>query len=153
MHRRFTGASSLLGMPPTPPPRGWDPARWDRFLQRYALASQARDSGAGLVGQWRDVSKPRKAKDISPQPPGFEAAFEALLGAWLEYRGLAGVLQRAPTEDTPGWTVYRYLPPGEPLVQPGPQWGIAYHGTWWYSMWSVLATGTLLESGGLESGT
>ena len=47
-------------MTSTPPPRGWDPARWDRFLQRYALASQARDSGAGLVVYPKERTRERQ---------------------------------------------------------------------------------------------
>lgn len=120
---------------------------WHREAQE--AAKRGRDGrGEALVNLWRDVSKPWKEGAVEPQPAGCKVDFEPLFMMWLQQRGLSDALQRAA--DYVGWQVYKYVK--EPVVQSHPSWETAYHGTWWYSVWSVLQSGVMLESDDLTLG-
>lgn len=95
-----------------------------------------------LVDIWRDLCKPRKQGTIAPQPRGCKVDFDPLFQQWLAARGLEDSLERV--ENQRGWFVYKYK--REPVVQPEEWWDQAFHGTWWYPVWSMLESGVLLES-------
>lgn len=44
-----------------------------------------------------------------------------------------------------------YINPKQPL-RAGNNWKLAYHGTWFYSLWSILYHGLLLESSNTSAG-
>lgn len=44
-----------------------------------------------------------------------------------------------------------YINPKQPL-RAGNSWKLAYHGTWFYSLWSILYHGLLLESSNTSAG-
>jgi len=116
------------------------------LLRARKEALQGRDTrknGHGLVDLWREASKPRKGGAIQAQPPGCKVDFEHLFSRWLQDRGLANLLRR--NADHQGWAVYRYTA-DKPVVNSGPGWEQAFHGTWWYSVWLILKSGILLES-------
>eukprot|EP00929_Paragymnodinium_shiwhaense_P091588 TRINITY_DN51507_c0_g1_i1.p1 TRINITY_DN51507_c0_g1~~TRINITY_DN51507_c0_g1_i1.p1 ORF type:complete len:405 (+),score=78.47 TRINITY_DN51507_c0_g1_i1:388-1602(+) len=95
-----------------------------------------------LVTYWREVCKPRKGGSIATKPPGSKLDFPDLFEQWLEQRGLGSYLERE--EDQKGWYVYKYTK--EPVIESDDTWETAWHGTWWYALWSVLHTGVFLES-------
>ena len=103
------------------------------------LANQRRGN---LVDQWRKVSKPRRQGAIPAMPRGSRVDFAPLFDQWLEVRNLGDVLERM--EDQRGWYLYKYV--HNPVVRAQDGWEVAYHGTWWYSVWGVLESGVLLES-------
>jgi len=101
-----------------------------------------------LVIQWREVCRPRRAGAVPAQPRGARKDFAALFDEWLKVRGLEGVLVEAGYEK--GWKVYQYTK--DPVVKSQPTWETAFHGTWWYSVWSVLDSGVFLESNDRDKG-
>eukprot|EP00929_Paragymnodinium_shiwhaense_P094316 TRINITY_DN54814_c2_g1_i1.p1 TRINITY_DN54814_c2_g1~~TRINITY_DN54814_c2_g1_i1.p1 ORF type:complete len:617 (-),score=138.68 TRINITY_DN54814_c2_g1_i1:64-1914(-) len=105
-----------------------------------------------LVQEWREASKPRRHGAIARQPRGCKEDFEGLFLEWLQARGLEDALEPAtPSKEPTGWRVYKYK--RETAVQSEPDWEVAYHGTWWYSLWSLLASGgVFLESTNKELG-
>lgn len=109
------------------------------------VASKTRED---LVIQWREVSRPRRAGAIAAMPPGARQDFEPLFREWLQVRGLESALERE--EDQRGWMVFRYK--RRPVVRQDDTWEQAFHGTWWYSVWSVLESGVLLESDDMGKG-
>lgn len=120
---------------------------------------QAADRSRGaLTREWNLTGQaPHKVgpRDSCKAPAGCEQDFPELLQAWLAARGL-GVgdgkqLKRVADEN--GWQVYqRWLPPEvESEVRPGAAsstslWRTAYHGTYWYALWSVMHSGVLAAS-------
>lgn len=117
----------------------------DRLKKARLIAARARDSQKGkdaLVNLWREVSKPRKEGNVPAQPPGCKLDCPMLLEQWFEARGILQYLHRV--EDQKGWAVYKYVK--EPLIKSEPDWEVAFHGTWWYSVWLILHTGVFLES-------
>merc|ERR1712187_299892 len=48
------------------------------------------------------------------------------------------------------WYRYRYVK--DPVITSKDHWETAFHGTWWYSLWSVLESGVFLESNNLDKG-
>mmetsp|Transcript_9190 Transcript_9190/g.23599 ORF Transcript_9190/g.23599 Transcript_9190/m.23599 type:complete len:545 (-) Transcript_9190:124-1758(-) len=116
-----------------------------RVARAAAMANRDRDGRVGaeaLVNLWREVSKPRKGGAIEKQPDGCKVDCPALFDQMFALRGLSDAL--AYDRDEQGWAVYRYT--RSPVVNSTPDWEVAFHGTWWYSVWSVLDTGILLES-------
>eukprot|EP00971_Amphidinium_carterae_P065536 1298730-Amphidinium_carterae.1 len=119
--------------------------------RRSRSASVARGS---LPIEWQELSKPRKRGRILPMSSHVRAEFPY---EWLFVRGLSGVLTRNHEQerieqqnhykgDEKGlrrWLIYDYNRRQEPV---DPTWVQAFHGTWWYSLWSVLETGVMLES-------
>lgn len=103
-----------------------------------------------LVIQWREISRPRGQGAVAAQPAGARMHFEPLFAEWLAERGIADSLERQ--DDDRGWMVFRYT--RNPVVHEGPHatWEQAFHGTWWYSVWSVLESGVLLESDDKDKG-
>ncbi|OLP80856.1 hypothetical protein AK812_SmicGene38682 [Symbiodinium microadriaticum] len=101
-----------------------------------------------LVIQWREVCRPRRAGAVAAQPRGARKDFAALFEEWLKVRDLQGVLVEAGYEK--GWKVYQYTK--DPVVKSQPTWETAFHGTWWYSVWSVLDSGVFLESNDRDKG-
>ena len=90
-------------------------------------------------------------------------SFGEMLQKWLYARGLDKKLRcdafSLPSEDyirslpqlrTASPIIY-YTYTGS-VVQAGEHWDEAYHGTWWYGLWSILESGVLLESNDDEAG-
>jgi len=75
-------------------------------------------------------------------PPGAREDFDLLFAEWQMARNVLDALERV--EDQHGWMVYKYIRPA--VVEPEEHWEQAFHGTWWYSVWSVLESGVFLES-------
>lgn len=107
-----------------------------------AASRDIRKAGIGLVDMWREVSKPSKKGAIPRKPPGCVADFSELFQQWLDHRELSHLMQRV--DDQQGWAVFQYL--REPVIDDKPDWETAFHGTWWYAVWSVLKSGVLLAS-------
>eukprot|EP00418_Pyrodinium_bahamense_P079451 CAMPEP_0179068058 /NCGR_PEP_ID=MMETSP0796-20121207/29811_1 /TAXON_ID=73915 /ORGANISM="Pyrodinium bahamense, Strain pbaha01" /LENGTH=430 /DNA_ID=CAMNT_0020765111 /DNA_START=21 /DNA_END=1316 /DNA_ORIENTATION=+ len=101
-----------------------------------------------LVNQWREVSRPRGAGAVAKMPSGARQDFPLLFAEWLEARSLGDALEHI--EDRRSWAIYRYT--REPVVHTEASWEVAFHGTWWYSVWLVLESGILLESNDHEKG-
>lgn len=117
----------------------------DAVELQLEMAAYSRDhSRENLVEQWREVSKPRRAGAVAKQPRGSKKDFPALFDEWLKVRDLHDSLRRCKAEDQRGWRVYRYT--REPVVKAAASWEQAFHGTWWYSVWSVIESGVMLES-------
>ena len=93
---------------------------------------------------WFNVGKtPQDLADEAPWSHTLKAAITSKNSfRWLQQRGLSNVLQREGNRM--GCQVYKYLK--EPVVQHQPSWATAYHGSWWYLVWSILHNGVLLES-------
>ena len=108
-------------------------------------AQSAEGSRSMLVTKWREVSKVQsrpKDKDSAPGPKASMQDFDVCFRERLMARGLEEHLRRE--EDVDNWAVYRVIT--EPGFQSGDMWVKAYHGTYWYSLWSVLANGMLVAS-------
>lgn len=108
-------------------------------------ASQVKDAArrrVDLVEKWREASKPRREGAIARMPPVAKADFTTLFEEWLQARNLEDTLERV--ENQRGWFVYKYK--RDPVVKAEETWEQAFHGTWWYSLWSVLDCGVFLES-------
>jgi len=122
--------------------------------RRRALHSfqvkEAQRSREDLVTRWREVSKPRRAGAVARQPRGSKLDFEGLFELWLEARGLGASSTLERIDDQKGWAVYRYVK--DPVVIEQPSWEVAFHGTWWYSLWMVLESGVFLESDDRQKG-
>ncbi|CAK9019513.1 Uncharacterized protein SCF082_LOCUS14551 [Durusdinium trenchii] len=120
--------------------------------EQVALVKGALEDAAiareDLVIQWREVCKPRRAGAIAPKSKGSRKDFAPLFIEWLAARGLDDALMEDGYSD--GWKKYRYL--REPKVMPEDNWEVAYHGTWWYSVWLVLHSGVFLESNDRDKG-
>eukprot|EP00971_Amphidinium_carterae_P075835 1498402-Amphidinium_carterae.1 len=128
--------------------------------RRSRSASAARGA---LPIQWQELSKPRKRGRIRPLPSHVRAEFPFLLDEWLFNRGLSGVLSRNHEQERleqqdhykgqekglRRWLIYDYNRRQEPI---DPTWVQAFHGTWWYSLWSVLESGVMLESNAASLG-
>jgi len=110
-------------------------------------ASNARDTRS-LSARWWDESRPRKRGAIRPAPKSSCDNFFALLTDWLKARGLEDALEHK--EDKDGFVVYRYT--RVPLTSEQEGWETAFHGTRWYALWLILASGVLLESDDREAG-
>ena len=117
------------------------------------------------VGRWRELAKPGKRKVIEMAPVDWpiEISFGQMLQKWLYARGLDKKLRcnsfSMPSEDhtasllqlgTASPIIY-YTYTGS-VVQAGEHWEEAYHGSWWYGVWSILESGVLLESNDEEAG-
>ena len=112
-----------------------------------------------LVGRWRKQAKSDKAKkkDIPMVPIDWpiEVAFRQMAQKWLHDRGLDKMLEgqsvsypseeATPSEVGTASPILYYSYKGS-LVQAGQHWEDAFHGTWFYSLWSILEAGFLLES-------
>lgn len=112
-----------------------------------------------LVKKWRAEGKPRKRRSPIPAPMrGAKEAFLRNIKSWLRARGEAGNLQQVPdpvfeeeTEPCGGpWVAFKPIGPG--LVTPKDNWRLAFHGTWFYGLWLILAGGVLLESNDEDAG-
>lgn len=119
----------------------------DALERARAVASESRDPVGrvgvdALVNQWREVSKPRKGGAIACQPAGCKVDFHPLFEHWLAQRDLTRFLEFDREED--GWQVFRYTK--EKIVKEKPRWLVAFHGSWFYSVWSILESGVILES-------
>ena len=108
-------------------------------------AAEARED---LVIQWREVCKPRRAGAVAAQRKGSRKDFASCFNDWLRARNLQDALAEVGYKD--GWKIYRYL--REPKVKSEENWEQAFHGTWWYSVWLVLASGVFLESNDRDKG-
>eukprot|EP00931_Biecheleriopsis_adriatica_P046518 TRINITY_DN26725_c0_g1_i1.p1 TRINITY_DN26725_c0_g1~~TRINITY_DN26725_c0_g1_i1.p1 ORF type:complete len:458 (+),score=105.73 TRINITY_DN26725_c0_g1_i1:85-1458(+) len=108
-------------------------------------AAKARED---LVIQWREVSKPNKQGAVQKKPKGAREEFAPCFEEWLIARGLSLDLEEAGYKQ--GWKVYRYVK--EPVVRSDETWEVAFHGTWWYSLWMVLSSGVFLESNDRDKG-
>eukprot|EP00971_Amphidinium_carterae_P006872 135633-Amphidinium_carterae.7 len=120
---------------------------------RSRSASVARGNKAGL---WQEEAKPRRRGKPKPLPSRAHAEFPLLLDAWLYARGLTGALYRNVTQEAAEqrahvlgkelglrrWFIYDYVN----AQDVPPHWVPAYHGTWWYALWSLIESGVLLES-------
>ena len=109
-------------------------------------AMDRRINDVWLISYWRLVAKPRRAGHIPAQPESATAAFGPLFQEWLRQRGLTSTLEATSVGDPHGWIQYRYTPLGDQAVRAGPRWEQAFHGSLWYSLWSTLESGVLLES-------
>eukprot|EP00971_Amphidinium_carterae_P205824 4084765-Amphidinium_carterae.1 len=120
---------------------------------RSRSASVARGAKAGM---WQEQGRPRGRGKIPPQPSQVRAEFQFLLEEWLYARGIAGCLTRKVAQEAREqeahelgsqfglrrWQIYDYAH-GNDIP---PHWVPAYHGTWWYALWSILQEGVLLEA-------
>lgn len=133
-------------------PRAEDAATVDDGAGSCPVKSHAsticKESRENLVNQWREVSKPKRQGAVAAKPRGAKVDFPDLFEHWLEVRGLRDALERV--DDERGWLVYRYK--RLPVVEPSDSWEVAYHGTWWYSIWSILESGVMLESNDMAAG-
>eukprot|EP00927_Polykrikos_kofoidii_P072151 TRINITY_DN68301_c0_g1_i1.p1 TRINITY_DN68301_c0_g1~~TRINITY_DN68301_c0_g1_i1.p1 ORF type:complete len:507 (+),score=63.70 TRINITY_DN68301_c0_g1_i1:184-1704(+) len=132
--------------------RGLDEMRGSsELIEAQEEAREGRDrivNGESLVSLWREASKPRKEGAIQPMPAGSKADFFGLFREWLERRWLSDALVQE--EDQQGWHIFRYTK--EPVVRSEESWEVAYHGTWWYSVWLILQTGIFLPSDDMKLG-
>jgi len=110
-------------------------------------ASNARDTRA-LSARWWDESRPRRRGTIRPAPESSCGNFIALLDSWLQARGLEDALEQETEQD--GFVIYRYT--RVPLTSEQEGWERAFHGTRWYALWLILASGVMLESDDREAG-
>ena len=76
-----------------------------------------------------------------PQHSRYRDMFFPLFQQWCELRGIRSLLVRQP--DIGPWAVFSFR--GQTPVEAGPDWVTAYHGTFFYALWSVLRTGILAE--------
>ena len=76
--------------------------------------------------------------------------------AWFAARGLltsrVTPLQRLdlPSLDNDRWLFYRFQ--SSQQVPAHPDDTVAFHGTWWYSLWGILQHGRILSSDNTEKG-
>ncbi|CAJ1352645.1 unnamed protein product, partial [Effrenium voratum] len=124
---------------------------------RYARA-MAEKSRASMVGQWRSLGRGKKkqAWPAADEQVGVDT-FILNLRMWLLQRSLTGCLERMEGKDPARedgevprpFLYYKYQPPNQPdtsPLRPQKNWAKAYHGTWFYGLWSILHHGILLES-------
>ena len=112
-----------------------------------------------LVGRWRKQAQSDKEKKkvitMVPIDWPIEVAFRQMTQKWLHDRGLDKMLEgqsvsfpseeATPNEVGTASPILYYSYKGS-LVQAGQHWEDAFHGTWFYSLWSILEAGFLLES-------
>jgi len=97
-----------------------------------------------LVTSWRKAAKPKKGAAVpAPLPDSCDANFPVLFEEWLALRGIFDAVE-FDRQDDRGWRVYRYK--RDPPVQSKATWEQAFHGTWWYAVWSILESGIVSES-------
>lgn len=126
-----------------PPPSRADPGD-DSFASRVAIASQSQGS---LVGLWRKLSRPRREGAVPQEPSHCDQRSRLLLDQWFDVRSLGQVLQPVQLNVSPCWQAYRYLQ--EPISE---SWVPAFHGSWWYAIWSIARTGIVLASDSMDKG-
>eukprot|EP00971_Amphidinium_carterae_P346623 6488207-Amphidinium_carterae.1 len=128
--------------------------------RRSRSASAARGA---LPKDWQELSRPRKRGRIRPYASHVRADFPFLLDEWLFQRNLSGVLTRNHAQEQleqqshykgqeqglRRWLIYDYNRRQEPI---DPTWVQTFHGTWWYSLWSILESGVMLESNDAKLG-
>ena len=140
----------------------------DRVAEAAAVSERVegfKECQGELVGRWRKQAKSDKAKkkDIPMVPIDWpiEVAFRQMTQKWLHDRGLDKMLEGQsvsfPSEEAPPSEVgtaspILYYSYKGSLVQPGQHWEDAFHGTWFYTLWSILEAGFLLESEDEEAG-
>ena len=117
---------------------------------KHVAAAAAHQAAEGqLLRKWKEMAKP-KGKGAPPPAPTYVACkTEDKLLTWFQKRQLP--LTRAPERDNDGWLVYNYTPVA-PIIEAGPTWDSAYHGTWWYALQQVVDSGVLIESNDEKSG-
>ena len=123
-------------------------ALWRKKLKPSRdLISSARDA-LKLVEKWYDISRPRKRGAKPKAPEHVEVDFPRLFHEWLEARDLRNTLEREA--DQTGYAVYRLIK--NQLTCEQEKWDLAFHGTRWYALRSILTCGCLLASDNKEAG-
>ena len=120
------------------------------MASRAALAEEMRGD---LARSWREEGKPKRRGAKSPSPITSLPAFERNFHEWLTLRGIADCLLREPERDAGSWVSYRYVGHTPAVTLRGiPNSVVRWHGTWFYALWSILATGIVLPSEDEEKG-
>ena len=132
--RKRTGAFTPCGHVASPE------AEESIFPTLHERAEQAERDRGSLVEKWRAASKPTKLFAIAPNYD-YSCRFRAQFAEWLRRRGLLDTLQYE--RQAGPFHVYSYVGRG---IEGEFSWKQAYHGSWWYSLSSVLRSGQLLES-------
>jgi len=154
--KKANPSTSVLAMAPITPCRPTSPQR-PRSEANQAAAMDlndpvnmaihvAREGQARLVKTWRERSKPRGRNGMEAlQVEHAGRVFMENVTRWLDARGLSDVLRAHELGNEHGCLFYQYLPTRR-VVQPEPSWTLAYHGTWFYALWSILSHGVIVES-------
>ena len=129
----------------------------DPLHQRLQEASSCQGD---LVSKWRVAARPRRFGAAQKQPDDVEADACWLVDEFFYVRGLInrdnqyrynpGTLAHTDLFVKSSWRLYRYAAP-QP-VQSSESWVCAFHGTWWYAIWSVARSGVVLASDSYAKG-
>jgi len=146
---------SALSVPASAPGVKEDPRMEAERRKRAVAAFQARLAGktasqsrSNLLKQWWELSRPRREGTVAPAPwAPAQRDFWPLFQHWLDARGLSQYLSYLGHRR--GWEVFSYSRAAIPCES---SWTVAFHGTWWYALWSILSSGVLLESNDKELG-
>lgn len=121
-----------------------DNAQLARQVAREAITPEL--GQVPLINQWREVAKPRKRGSVGPDPSYNMDNVPWLFMTWAMKRQLVSKLvytgkvdMPALTTIGPSWHHYNY---NNVTVPPQPNWERRFHGTWWYSAWSTIHTGS-----------
>ena len=138
-------------------PRVPEPLEQNRGLRALDEVEQDR---AGLMEQWIELARGRKKKTIPTFPYSAHDDFMQLFEMWLQVRGLHEKLIQdeercrdrdlAAILDPRRWRFYKLQHPAQAQASEAAakdaRWSFAWHGTWWYALWSILEAGRMLES-------
>ena len=153
-------AAAAVGVAP-PQPRVPQPLEQNRGLRALAEVEQDR---TGLIQQWIELARGRKKKPIPTFPYTAHDDFGRLFQAWLHMRGLDEKvieddnheLVTVPVLDPRRWRFYKLEHPAQAKASEAAakdaRWSFAWHGTWWYALWSILEAGRMLESNDASKG-
>jgi hypothetical protein len=120
------------------------------------ILAKASSVQGNLVRSWRTLANGRKKTGPAPAPNQCVQGFRDQLQRWLTLRELHEHLRfssklpdNVPSDS--GWLFFQYHPRTS-LIKAGPEWEHAFHGTWWYALWTILEHGVVLESNNEKAG-
>lgn len=169
-----SGARRLAGAPGRPRAAvhgGGEASQGEVAVAHGRLALRLALVGGNLFGKWRVASKPG-GREPPPGPKCWchaaicwchDSHLTVPLDRWLQAREMRDgrplsevLLRRTDGDlsnqgpDAGSWLYYQFV--GESTNQAREDWKNAFHGTWFYALWSILYEGYLQESSDLESG-
>ncbi len=112
-------------------------------------AQEAEDALQALLNLWRENAAPRKQGAKPELPQACHAKAGELFQRWMHQRSVTQFWERCVRRDvvmSSRWFFWRNVHPQRTTLPSSGHVCAAFHGTWMYALWPIMASGCLLGS-------